>query len=292
MRDKREHHRENNHQEGPNRPSRSKNWRPPSGREGSWQPSVPSWEKKFCYYTCSIPWRKLLETKKLMCFYTNVVQWNDSAGEEAFRNAKARFWAKLHGVPCNISLPDPDIYIDEIDWNCYIDPELLNELDQPPPPPDGEARKGGKAECLSSGWDSYQLSDNLIVSSGWGDAEEPVKPSGWGDADELIKPSGWGDAEELINPSSWGDRGAQSKSSGWGDAEELIKPSGWGDGEELINPSGWGDTGEQINPTGQGGAGESIIPTGWEVQNAVTSSGWGDVGDPVNPVKDFLVNSV
>ncbi|XP_068661850.1 uncharacterized protein [Aristolochia californica] len=256
MGDWRGHHRESSHQEGPNTPSRSKNRRPPSGREGSWQPSVSSWEKKFCYSNCSISWRKLLETKKLMCFYTNVVQWNDSAGEEAFRNAKARFWAELHGVPCNISLPDPDIYIDEIDWNCYIDPELLSELDQPPPPPDDEERMDGKAQTLSSGWDSYLLSDKPIVCSGWGDAEVPIK------------------------------------ASGWGGAEEPVKPSGWGDAEEFLKPSGWGDTDKKINPTGWGGAGESVMSSGWEVQKPVTSSGWGDVEDPVNPVKDVLADSV
>lgn len=70
-----------------------------------------------------------------MYLYENVVKWNDSAGEEAFHNAKSRFWAKINGLPCNISLPDPDIYIDEIDWNCNVDPDLLLDLEREPKTP-------------------------------------------------------------------------------------------------------------------------------------------------------------
>ncbi|KAF2289350.1 hypothetical protein GH714_035219 [Hevea brasiliensis] len=76
-----------------------------------------------------------------MYLYENVVQWNDSAGEEAFHNAKNRFWAKINGLPCDISLPDPDVYIDEIDWNSNIDPELYLDLEREPKNPD-EKDKG------------------------------------------------------------------------------------------------------------------------------------------------------
>ncbi|KAK8994398.1 hypothetical protein V6N11_045490 [Hibiscus sabdariffa] len=38
---------------------------------------------KFCDLVGSVPWRKLLETKRFMNLYDNVVQWKDSAGEEA-----------------------------------------------------------------------------------------------------------------------------------------------------------------------------------------------------------------
>ncbi|CAK7342686.1 unnamed protein product [Dovyalis caffra] len=110
--------------------TRSRSRKPPP--HGSWQPTVPSWEKRFCYSVGSIPWGKLLETKRSMYLYENVVQWNDSAGEEAFHNAKNRFWAEINGLPCNISLPDPDIYIDQIDWNSNVDSELLLDLEREP----------------------------------------------------------------------------------------------------------------------------------------------------------------
>nr|XP_027186958.1 uncharacterized protein LOC105851370 [Cicer arietinum] len=72
---------------------------------------------------------KLVETK-YMYLYDNVVNWNDSASEEAFDNAKSRFWSEINGLPCDIPLPDPDIYIDDIDWSSTIDPELILDLER------------------------------------------------------------------------------------------------------------------------------------------------------------------
>ncbi|KAK6914900.1 hypothetical protein RJ641_020017, partial [Dillenia turbinata] len=70
-----------------------------------WQPKVPLWK---------IP----------------IMQdWNSSAAKEAFDNAKRRFWETTNGLPCSIPLPDPDLYIDKIDWNARIDPDLLADLE-------------------------------------------------------------------------------------------------------------------------------------------------------------------
>ncbi|KAK9289436.1 hypothetical protein L1049_007591 [Liquidambar formosana] len=74
--------------------------------------------------------------RSLCTSMTTVVKWNDSAGEEAFHNAKNRFWAKINGLPCDLPFPDPDIYIDEIDWNPNIDPELVLDLEREPIDPD------------------------------------------------------------------------------------------------------------------------------------------------------------
>ncbi|KAB5551745.1 hypothetical protein DKX38_009056 [Salix brachista] len=133
----------------------------------SWQPTVPSWEKRFCYSAGSISWKKLLETKKLMYLYENVVKWNDSAGEEAFHNAKKRFWAQINGLPCNLSLPGPDIYIDEIDWNSSVDPELLLDLEREPKDHD-EISKGEGVVIIGS---SILLNQSFSCA-GWGGAEE------------------------------------------------------------------------------------------------------------------------
>uniref|UniRef100_A0A2P2QQU4 Uncharacterized protein n=1 Tax=Rhizophora mucronata TaxID=61149 RepID=A0A2P2QQU4_RHIMU len=146
--------------------TRSNHRKPP---HGSWQPTVPSWEKRFCYLIGSVPWRKLLETKRSMYLYENVVQWNDSAGEEAFHNAKNRFWAEINGLPCNISLPDPDKYIDEIDWECTIDPELLLDLEQEPKDSD-ERDEGEEVVILGSGL----LLNQSFSCNGWGEAEEDL----------------------------------------------------------------------------------------------------------------------
>ena len=91
--------------------------------------SVPSWEKKFCFVVGSMPWIRLLEAKKNISKFDNVMKWDDSAGKKAFHDAKRRFWAKFNGFPCNIPLPDPDIYIDKIDWDSKIDPQLLLDVE-------------------------------------------------------------------------------------------------------------------------------------------------------------------
>ncbi|XP_047334302.1 bifunctional endo-1,4-beta-xylanase XylA-like isoform X1 [Impatiens glandulifera] len=94
-----------------------------------YEDNIPSWEKQFCKFA-SVPWGKVLFVKKYMHMHEEIVKWNDSSGEEAFNDAKQRFWAHINGIPCDICLPDPDMYIDKnIDWNTSIDPELIASLD-------------------------------------------------------------------------------------------------------------------------------------------------------------------
>uniref|UniRef100_A0A0E0JPV8 Uncharacterized protein n=1 Tax=Oryza punctata TaxID=4537 RepID=A0A0E0JPV8_ORYPU len=106
-----------------------KYWRPPRSH-GNGNFSVPLWEKKFCTDACAIPWGKLCETKKLMPLYKNVVDWDDSAALEAFNDAKARFCAVYHGQPCDIPLPDPNMYIDMVNQDEHVDPELVADLEK------------------------------------------------------------------------------------------------------------------------------------------------------------------
>lgn len=94
------------------------------------QDNVPSWEKEFCASIGCVPWRKLVFTRKCMFGHEGVLNWDDSAGEEAFRNAKDQFWANINGLSCQISLPDPDIYIEKVNWNPQIDAELIKEVDR------------------------------------------------------------------------------------------------------------------------------------------------------------------
>ncbi|KAK8577262.1 hypothetical protein V6N13_122253 [Hibiscus sabdariffa] len=91
---------------------------------------VPLWEKKFCTIVGKVSWRKIVDTKKFTSSNDNVLNWDDSAGKEAFHNAKSRYWAEINGFSCDISAPDPNAYIDEINWNPYIDPELIRELEK------------------------------------------------------------------------------------------------------------------------------------------------------------------
>lgn len=147
---------------------RSNNRKPPLGN-GSWQATVPSWEKKFCFSVGSVPWGKVIETKKVMYLYENIVQWNDSAGEEAFNNAKNKYWAEINGLPCDISLHNPDLYIDEIDWNSTVDPELILDLEREPVVP--EKSESDEQHVI---FGNELLPDQPEPCIGWGDIEVDV----------------------------------------------------------------------------------------------------------------------
>lgn len=91
--------------------------------------SGASWEVDFCK-SVRVPWKKILAAKNFMYCHENVVKWDDSAAEEAFHEAKRRYWEKINCIPCETPLPHEDIYIDEINWNLYIDPKQISDLDQ------------------------------------------------------------------------------------------------------------------------------------------------------------------
>ncbi|TMW89539.1 hypothetical protein EJD97_017056 [Solanum chilense] len=91
--------------------------------------SAPLWEIDFCR-VAGIPWHKVVSAKTYMDCYENVVKWDDSAGQEAFNVAKRRYWAKISGFPPQDPPPNPDLYIDEVDWDSAIDPELILDLDR------------------------------------------------------------------------------------------------------------------------------------------------------------------
>ncbi|KAK7244493.1 hypothetical protein RIF29_39316 [Crotalaria pallida] len=204
----------------------------------NWHSTVPSWEKKFCASVGAIPWRKLLESQKYMYLHENVLKWNDSAGKEAFDNAKRRFWADFNGLPCDISSPDPNIYIDDVDWNSSIDPELLLDLERDATVPNDEGRDE-EVVILDS-----LLMDQSFSCTGWGDAEaatpkpydmnQTFTPTGWGDAEattpkhdlnQTFSPTGWGDAEEK-RPKPYGP---VSAAQGWGqNLHENNGVSSWG----------------------------------------------------------------
>ncbi|PIN10482.1 hypothetical protein CDL12_16933 [Handroanthus impetiginosus] len=146
---------------------RSQNRKPP---RGFWQPTVPSWEKEFCKVVGSLDWETLLQMKKFMHLYDNIINWNDSAGEEAFRNAKKRYWAEIHGISCDISLPDPDLYIDKINWDSEIDPGSLPDPESIPVNPNVD-----------------EDHDPVVI---FGDSLMPTQefsPTGWGDDEENLE---------------------------------------------------------------------------------------------------------
>ncbi|XP_010545117.1 PREDICTED: uncharacterized protein LOC104817571 [Tarenaya hassleriana] len=91
---------------------------------------IPAWEKEFCELIGCVPWQKVVEANYFKSWYQgNVTTWNDAACEEAFQCVKKRFWSEISGLPCDIPLPDPDMFIDEIDWDSVIDPQLITDLE-------------------------------------------------------------------------------------------------------------------------------------------------------------------
>lgn len=120
-----------------------------------------------------------------MYLYDNVVKWDDFAVKETFDNAKMRYWARINGIPCNLVLPDPDIYIDNVDWNATIDPELIMDLEK-------EEVRGFNEE--------QEDAEIVIVDGKLFRNQQYVPPTGWGD-DEFKEPKpfdptfgaqGWG----------------------------------------------------------------------------------------------------
>ncbi|KAL4587462.1 hypothetical protein LXL04_000333 [Taraxacum kok-saghyz] len=180
--------------------------KPPIGGNPNWQQSVPSWEKKFCSSIGSIPWKKLVETKRFIHLYDNVIKWNDSAGKEAFQTAKNKFYANIHGLPFNNRLPDPDIYIDNIDWDSEVDPTLILDLDSDSVVPDS----GSKEEQV------------VIFGSSFPPSYQSFSPYGWGDSDDDDKKKDPNTSPEqnintggvVDNSNSWW---------GWSENEEKVK---------------------------------------------------------------------
>ncbi|KAK7285656.1 hypothetical protein RJT34_20434 [Clitoria ternatea] len=158
--------------------------------KANWHSTVPAWEKKFCASVGSVPWRKLIHCKKYMDLHDKVMDWDDSAVKEAFDNAKSRFWADINGLPCNISLPDPDMYIDDVDSSAEVDPELILDLERARKVPAWEEKE---VECVL-------LGNTLFVN------QKPFPPTGWGvDEAEAPKPfdpssAGWGYLAEYDYP--------------------------------------------------------------------------------------------
>jgi hypothetical protein len=132
---------------------------------GSVNLSVPMWEKKFCTDACAVPWAKLCEAKRLMTLYKSVVDWDDSAALEAFNDAKARFCAVYHGQHYDIPLPDPDMFIDIINPDEYVDLELVADLEK------SRRRVPRKDDGVPDVWDSFILSDKPVPVTGWGDTD-------------------------------------------------------------------------------------------------------------------------
>ncbi|KAK4281919.1 hypothetical protein QN277_013363 [Acacia crassicarpa] len=259
-----------------------------------WQARVPAWEKEFCAVIGSVPWPKVVETKKYIYLHDNVLKWDDSAGKEAFDNAKKKFWAEINGLPCDVSLPDPDLHIEHIDWNVAVDPELILDLEREPAPSE-------KASDEVVILDSSHLLDQSFFCTGWGEAEVIV-PTGW-EEDEIPPTAGRAEADTL-QPPVWEDSGVDVNKqvdtcTGWGEPDPNVNsggllqdnvpfpppPTGWGYSKPNVNSriTGWGEP--ETDPSKD----YHFPPQGWDPHlNAYGgvnySTGWGEA--EINLPKD------
>ncbi|KAJ0095688.1 hypothetical protein Patl1_17067 [Pistacia atlantica] len=194
---------------------------------GYFEDGIPLWEKKFCSLIGSVPWQKVVHAKKFM-YSNNVLNWDDIAGKEAFHNAKNRFWAEINGFPCDISLPDPDIYIDEINWDPDIDPELIKDLESVYfAPNDGE--NNGKSDNNMQGRDT--LKDEAQDGNQWDNSNNNSKniyqdgnpwERSFTQGDEAVN----AECNEALKSNAWGSCG--NKSRGWDQGVNHVKQfSNW-----------------------------------------------------------------
>ncbi|KAL9678119.1 hypothetical protein QQ045_015958 [Rhodiola kirilowii] len=166
---------------------------PPYPAESS-ENSVPEWEKRFCYEVGSVPWRKVLDTKSFASYYPDVMDWDASEAKDTFHTAKRRFLALMNGLPTDdVPLPDPNAYIDKIDWNTCIDTELFMDLERAllGPDPESETEFGGSgvvdisALTQNSRWQEWNhgTADDVWNSGGCWDKSNDggwPKPDNWG----------------------------------------------------------------------------------------------------------------
>lgn len=128
-------------------------------------------EEKFCLLG-GIPWYKVLAAQKYTDCHENVIKWDDSAAKEALFDAHERLIAMINSLPCEHPLPDPDMYIDNIDWNLKIDPGLIAEMEKENRNPDEaenstDSKISGfndkKKNTVDNPLESPRLEDNVDV---------------------------------------------------------------------------------------------------------------------------------
>ncbi|XP_038972882.1 uncharacterized protein LOC103698726 [Phoenix dactylifera] len=227
-----------------------------------------------------------------MGWYDDIVKWNDSAGEEAFRNAKARYWAEINGLHCNLPLPDPDMHIDMVSDDAYIDPQLVEDLEDVYKQPSGASSPGG----------SSSVADKPILATGWFQSKDPGLhecriPSVVGDSDDLFpmndtKPephtvnAECGDASKLVSRDEGsGENGNSLNMPIPTVADELVPMIGWIDIKDIV-PEGWGDDteAEPVNGDNNTNSGNAANFIEWIDIKDIVPDGWGDdtEAEPVN----------
>lgn len=188
-----------------------------------------------------------------------MLKWDDTAAKDALSDAQVRFCCMINSLPDEPPLPDPDMYIDDIDWNPEIDPGLMSDLDKEYFNPDeAENLTSNKIrDCTDKNkstfdnpWESHCMENDVDIKDvaqswkKWGDMVESKNAMNlWEqrdlNADEASKDKKWG---SFVNkPFGWNKR--------LNDTREPIKYesnylNSWNQGalcSKVLNEKGWGD---------------------------------------------------
>ncbi|KAK6140505.1 hypothetical protein DH2020_025752 [Rehmannia glutinosa] len=251
---------------------------------------VPSWEIDYCN-SVRVPWRKVLASKKYIYCHPNVQNWDDSAGKEALQNAKQRYWATINGLPCDNPLPGPDIYIDEIDWDPHMDPQLMADLDLQFCDPD-KVQNVEKLETINEGVEFAQsTNDNPWERDhveGTGSLKEVAQGwSRWDDSVNLKRENPWEqNCSQLVDSSR--DNVWKSGNESWGWHQGIDKSSAfvnYGRDNSCnynrqtvdVRQKGWG---QRENNSWGWGHGNAIDNSGYSCENNFSTGlkerGWRD----------------
>ncbi|KAF5742424.1 hypothetical protein HS088_TW09G00472 [Tripterygium wilfordii] len=256
-----------------------KPWPPPPSfddrepfHSGSAHDGIPLWEKKFCYVIGSVPWPKVVYAKKFMFCHGNVLNWDDSGSEVAFQNAKKRFWAEINGLHCDIPLPDPDIYVDQVNWNPDIDPALIKEVDQAYFAPD-ECGNDEKLRHKNKKRRNFVSVSSLPSDGCAGNSGHVSNP--WEHLNNL-QSSGVKDEEHGLN--QWVNNARDSRNLTNADNPwecnytQDVKSNTWGD----IANNSWA-----CNQSKDWGNGANLQDCSWNGVGRVKDRTWGNCGDAV-----------
>ncbi|KAG5049286.1 hypothetical protein JHK85_010389 [Glycine max] len=215
---------------------------PPSKISEYWQDGIPLWEKKYCTIVGLVPWQKIVDSKMFVYCHSNVFDWNDSAAEEALQNAKNHYWAKINSLPCDISLPDPDTYNDQIDWNPYIDPDMIKEIDKAfftlPDEEQETAMKNKRTKTSVNDENPLECSDTPLSRALENNEVQRWNQGNSGDVDNTDNP--WEcsvtHGNGRLTDNAW--EGGPVKSWGWNEGRDHNQCKDWN--SENLQDKGWG----------------------------------------------------
>ncbi|KAF8099779.1 hypothetical protein N665_0237s0033 [Sinapis alba] len=249
-------------------PSRWYSERPSSSSGYGEDDEIPVWEKRFCEVIGSVPWPKVVEATNFKSWYTgNVITWDDSACQETFHNEKKRFWSKVNGFQCDISLPDPDLYVSEVDWDTMVDPELISDLERAYFAPPDEVKTGLKRARRDMSWSGFSnlvpIEETRMLKIPWEGSGEEVNIT------ESSRDHPNDRTWQYEAKTSFGNEKANDLMSGdclttegWKEVEWETKDRGddrWGQGND-----GW-DTSGQENKKAKGSEDE-MLENPWEAK--------------------------